>query len=102
MRPARLVASRFTASLVASLQVTHLLTFMHGMWQLLLDHSLPGCLFIALCALVPLLQWRWGLSLPLIWVPSCMPLICHNMCDRQTCVTSCALSAPCHCQWAMQ
>ncbi|KAK9862081.1 hypothetical protein WJX84_011703 [Apatococcus fuscideae] len=58
MRPARLVASRFTASLVASLQVTHLLTFMHGMWQLLLDHSLPGCLFIVLCALVPLLQWR--------------------------------------------
>ncbi|KAK9844454.1 hypothetical protein WJX74_002731 [Apatococcus lobatus] len=58
MRPAKLVASRFTASLVAALQVAHLLTFMNGMFQSLQDHSLAAALFVALCALLPLLQWR--------------------------------------------
>ena len=58
MRPAKLVASRFTASLVAALQVAHLLTFTNGMFQALSDHSLAGALLIALCALLPLLQWR--------------------------------------------
>ena len=60
MRPAKLVASRFTASLVAALQVAHLLTFMNGMFQSLSDHSLAGALLIALCALLPLLQWRYA------------------------------------------
>lgn len=58
MRPAKLVASRFTASLVAALQLAHLLAFMNGMFQALMDHSAAGALFIALCALLPLLQWR--------------------------------------------